>query len=261
MVEDKNKPVFIIAHKYFRGYESYVEYYINNIKKYYEQALIIIVDNNSTHVEDVFNNLQKYENVVLLNNDIECKFEIGAYKIGLKYLIDNNLLNDYSYAVLTQDTFVLKNKVDFNSLHGQNITACPINSYISDGMFQNITNSVLESIGLLNNLDKITFCWCNSFIVSTNKCEQLFNYFKDIVITVREESCASERYLARILWELNDYKNNDIDGDIRYLGYYWNGQPTPSPKYDCHTVNIYDENIISFFAKRAQQKTEKTNDR
>jgi len=258
---DKNKPIFIIAHKYYRGYESYVEYYINNIKKFYKESLIIIVDNNSTYVEDIFSNLRKYDNVVLLENNIDCKFEIGAYRVGLKYIIDNNLLNKYSYVVLTQDTFVIKNKVDFNSLYEQNITACPINSYINDGMLQHISNNVLGSIGLLNNLDKITFCWCCSFIVSTTKIEQLLNYIKDIKITVRDESCAAERYLARILWELNEYKNNDIDGDIRYLGYHWAGQPNPSPKYDCHSVNIYDENITSYFAKKAQQKTERTNDK
>ena len=162
---------------------------------------------------------------------------------------------------MTQDTFVIKNKLDFNSLHEQNITACPINSYINDGMFQHISNEVLSSIGLLNNLDKITFCWCSSFLISTTKCEQLYDYLKNIVIINRDGSCASERYLARLLWELNDYKNNDIDGDIRYLGYVWDNKPNPSPKYDCHNVNIFDENIPSYFAKRAQQKTERTIDK
>ena len=261
MIEDKNKPVFIIAHKYFRGYESYVEYYINNIKKYYEQALIIIVDNNSTHVEDIFNNLQKYENVVLLNNDIECKFEIGAYQLGLKYLIDNDLIKNYPYVVLTQDTFILKNKVDFNQFFNDNIKACTINTYFQDGMLQHISNEVLSNLGLLSDLDKVTFCWCCSFIISNENVIKLHDYFKKIVITNREQSCAAERYLARILWELNDYKNNDIDGDIRYLGETWNGNRNPDPKYDCHSVNPYDENIKTFFVKRAQQKTEKTLDK
>ena len=75
---DKNKVIFIIAHKYFRGYESYIEYYINNIKKFYEKSLIIVVDNNSNYKDDIFDKLKIYDNVVLLDNDIKCKFEIGA---------------------------------------------------------------------------------------------------------------------------------------------------------------------------------------
>jgi hypothetical protein len=258
---DKNKPIFIIAHKYYRGYESYVEYYINNIKKFYEEALVIIVDNNSTYVEDIFSNLRKYDNVILLENNIDCKFEIGAYRVGLKYVIDNNLLNEYSYVVLTQDTFILKNKLDFNLLNEQNITAAPINSFTMDDIFKDIRDEILIKLGLFNNLDKITFCWCCSFIVSTTKIEQLLNYFKDIIITTRDESGAAERYLARILWELNDYKNNDIDGDMAALKYSWNGKINPSPKYDCHNVNIYDEKITTYFVKKTQQKTERTNDK
>ena len=261
VTQDKNKPVFIIAHKYFRGYESYSEYYVQNIQKFYKDSLIIFVDNNSTHKDDVFNKLKEYKNVVLLDNNIECKFEIGAYQVGLKYLIDNSLVNNYTYIVLTQDTFILKNKVDFNNLHNENVNACTINSYIADGMLQHISDTVLSNLGLLNNLDKITFCWCCSFIISNVNTFKLYDYFKKIVITNRTQSCAAERYLARILWELNDYRNYDIDGDIRYLGDVWNGYKNPDPKYDCHTVNPYDDNIKTFFVKRTQQKAESTIDR
>lgn len=259
-LNDKNRPVFIIAHKYYRGYDSYTEYYIQNIQKFYPTSLTIVVDNNSTHKDDIFDKLKNYNGVVLLDNNIDCKFEIGAYQLGLKYLIDNNLLNQYDFIVMSQDTFIIKNKVDFNELYSNNITACPINSYIADGYLQNISNDVLGRLGLLNNLDKITFCWCNTFLISTTKCTQLYDYFKQIVITHRDESCASERYLARIIWELNDYKNNDIDGDIRYLGPTWDGRPNPAAKYDCHSVNIYSD-VKSFFTKRVQGKTERTTDR
>lgn len=261
MLKDKNTPIFIISHKFYRGYESYIEYYIKNINKYYTGALIIVVDNNSTHVKDIFTNLIGFKNVVLLDNNIDCKFEIGAYKVALKHIIDNNLLNNHSYIVLTQDTFILKNKIDFNLLHEQNITAAPINSFKMDNIFKDIRDEILIKMDLFNNLDKITFCWCSSFIIATNKAQQLFNYFKDIIITTRDESGASERYLARILWELNDYKNNDIDGDMAALKYSWDGKINPSPKYDCHNVNVYDEKITTYFVKKTQQKTEKTCDR
>jgi hypothetical protein len=45
------------------------------------------------------------------------------------------------------------------------------------------------------------------------------------------------------------------------LKYSWNGKINPSPKYDCHNVNVYDEKITTYFVKKAQQKTEKTCDR
>jgi hypothetical protein len=41
----------------------------------------------------------------------------------------------------------------------------------------------------------------------------------------------------------------------------WDGKRNPNPKYDCHSVNVFDENIKSYFVKRAQQKTENTFDR
>ena len=77
------------------------------------------------------------------------------------------------------------------------------------------------------------------------------SYLQKIVISVRWESSASERYLARILWELNDHKNTDIDGSISDLA---------SRHYDCWNVNLYDP-VTSYFVKSVQQKTETTTDK
>jgi hypothetical protein len=245
------KITFIIAHKYFRGYPSYLKHYVENILKFYgDDALIIIVDNNSLYKEDIFNTIDTHENIIFLDNDIECKFELGAYQVGINYILKNDLLDKYDYYVFTQDNFIIKNKYDFNNLAENNITALPINSFHADGECRDICDLVLNRLGLNNNLDKITFCWCSSFIISKSKINQLYDYLKQIIITVRWESCASERYLARILWELNDYKNNDIDGSIRDL---------KLRHYDCWAVNPYD-NTTSYFVKRVQQKTEKTKD-
>src|SRR3972149_7218479 len=109
LTQDNYKLVFIIAHKYFRGYESYLKLYITNIQNFYNDALILVVDNNSNFKDDIFNNIKSNINIIFLDNDIECKFELGAYQIGLKYLITNNLIDKYDYIVCTQDNFILKN--------------------------------------------------------------------------------------------------------------------------------------------------------
>jgi hypothetical protein len=96
------KPIFIIAHKYFRGYASYLNHYIENILKFYgENCLIIIVDNNSNYPQDIFDILPKTNNIKILTNDIECKFELGAYQVGVRYLLNENLLDNYEYFVFT----------------------------------------------------------------------------------------------------------------------------------------------------------------
>jgi len=256
---DKNKVIFIISHKYYRGYDSYIEYYINNIQKFYKKALIIVVDNNSTYKNDIFDNLRKYENVVLLDNNIESKFELGAYTVGLNFLYNNNI-NGYDYIVCTQDNFIIKNKINFTEFYEKNITASTIVGCRQDPILTDYLNihsdcsevsiPILSKLNLNNNLDKISFCWCNSFVIAFEKYNQLLEYFKQIVIKIRWESCASERYMSRILWELNNNKNHAIDGDIRDVKY----------NYDCHSVNIYAD-VKSFFVKKVQNKNENTIDK
>ena len=214
--------------------------------------MIIVVDNNSKYKDDVFSKITD-KNVVFLENDIECKFELGAYICGIKYITSNNLLQNYDYYIMTQDNFVVKNKYDFNKLKDLNITACPINSGVydvSDHKLAEICNQVLTNINLNDHLTEITFCWCASFIIHFSKIEQLYSYIKDIIITTRVESMASERYLARLLYELNEHKNFDIDGDIRLLKNF----------YDCWKINFYNNNIKTYFVKKVQQKTEKSLD-
>jgi hypothetical protein len=247
---DRNRIIFIIAHKYFRGYDSYVEYYVNNIRKFYENSLIIIVDNNSTYKDDIFDKLKIYDNVVLLDNNIDSKFEIGAYTVGLNYIIENEI-NDYDYVVLTQDNYVLKNKVDFNSLHSNGTMVCPLVGCRQDlhspynvgyNDFRDIWEPILTKFNLLDNLDKISFCWCSSFVISTSIINKLYEYFNQIFVNTRLESCAGERYMARIFYELNGGVNDTIDGDMRDI------------KYDCHSVNIYSD-VNTFFVKKSQGRT------
>lgn len=247
-----NKVCFIIAHKYFRGYESYLKYYIENIQKFYPEALTIVVDNNSQYPQDVFDTLHGMSNIILLTNNIESKFELGAYTVGIKYAIDNNLLKDYSYFVCTQDNFVLKNWYDFNQLAEKQTYALPINSMFADGHAKDVCDRVLNQLGMNDNWDKVNFCWCSSFVVSSQKIEQLYGWLTQIVQKVRWDSEGAERYLARFLWELNERRDcGAIDGSCVDL---------PHKHYDCWRVNIYDP-ATTHWVKRVQQKNESTRDK
>jgi hypothetical protein len=98
----------------------------------------------------------------------------------------------------------------------------------------------------------LTLCWCCSFILNKLKVTDFLNVTKDIIITNRIESSCSERYLSGILYYLNDYIMDSIDGDIELHNL----------KYDCWNVNLIEDNISErFFVKKVQQKTENTADK
>jgi len=243
-----DKIVFIIAHKYFRGYPSYLKYYIDNILAFYDNALIIVVDNNSPNKEDIFRTISYNPKIIFLDNDIKCKFELGAYQVAIKYIIDNNLIEKYDYYVCTQDTYILKNKFNFGEL--KDVKAASIIGWRNDLAKMDVVATVLDELGLFNNLESTNLCWCNSFVVSNEKLTKLYGYLTKIIIERRHESEASERYLGRILSELNDGINYTIDGsDNSYL--------IDGVRYDCHNVNPY-VNIDKHFCKIAQQKNEGT---
>jgi len=248
-----DKLVFIIAHKYFRGYESYLNYYVNNVLRFYPSALILIVDNNSNNKEEIFASINPSNNIKFLDNNIECKFELGAYQIGIEYLIKNNLISEYDFIICSQDTYVLKNKFDFNELNQSKIEAASIIGLTNDWAKWDVVAPTLDKLGLLSDLDGIDLCWCNSFIISKNKVLELYNLIKNIIITVRHQSEASERYLGKILYELNDHRNFAIDGNDNT--YNVNGVV-----HDCHSIKINDD-VDKYFCKIAQQKNERTKEK
>jgi hypothetical protein len=209
------KICFIIAHKYFVGSVSNIEYHIQNINLFYEDAGIIIVDNNSSDAELIFDSIRKYKNVILLDNNIESKYELGAYQVGISYVLDRKL--DYDYYVCVQDNMIIKNKYDFNNLRSNDVEACTIYTYHQDWLGcpdyqKNKIISSLTKIGLYDNMEKTTFCFACSFIISKNKISKLNEYLEKIAIENKDDSQAAERFLARILYDLNNGINFDIDG-------------------------------------------------
>jgi len=258
---DVQNVLFIIAVKYNRNYISYVKYYVDNIQKFYPNGFCILVDNNSKYISELYNSLNQYKNLVMLINESPCKFEIGAYNYGITYALEHNILHNYEYIVCIQDTFVLKNKYDFNNLKLNNILACVINdnSLVSHGKCEYYwcieTQNVIEKLNCNTDDDTklitpaiVEFCWCSSFILHKSKIDEYLNITSDIIITGRTESCKSERYLGAIMYKLNDYKNSSIEDSASCI----------SLGYNCWTVNIINDNLTNYFVKSVQQKTERT---
>lgn len=235
---------FIIACKVYKNYPSYLEFYVSNIKEYYPSALILLVDNNSTYKQyyDIFKNTS----VVILENTSESKFEVGAYKFATEYIKNNNI--KYDYYICSQDTFVLVNKYDFNTLIKDNVKACALEHFY----FHRAHNQHIEVLTKLNIYDpneNFLCCWCASWCCDHNTLLKINDMLYSITPKTRDESMQTERYMGKILKMLN----NNISYSIE--------KGTEGHKYDCHRVEITSEsakNSGSYFVKRAQQKNETT---
>ena len=243
-----NRICFIIAHKYYRCYTSYLHYYVAQIKRFYSDALVVIVDNNSVHAEDILPTVAVMGGVTVLSNGTDSKFEIGAYQVALDYLGKRNLLSSFTHFVFSQDNFIIKNKFDFDNLVKDGIEACPLVSSPNDWEKKDVWFDILSRLNMLDDhCDFTELCWCNSFIVSSKVVKKLHSVLKDIKVLTRHESEASERYLGRVLYELNGYYLYSIDGHICSLA------------YNCHTVDP-TQAIPHYFCKASQQKNENTRD-
>ena len=200
-MSDSYKLLFIIALKYYRNYDTFIKYYVDNIQKFYQNSFTLIVDNNSKYIDDVHTMFNGYDNVKIITNTSSKKMDIGAYLFGMDYLIENNLISTYDYFVFSQDTYILKNKYDFNILIENNVTAaavhsCPVGPDL-------LSKEIIENLHLTPVLDKITLCWCNTFILHKSKILELREMLKPIVVFNKEYSCLAERYLSGMLYMLN----------------------------------------------------------
>jgi len=230
--------------------------YVDNILKFYENSFIIIVDNNSKHIADIIEIFKDYSNLVLLINETICKFEIGAYKVGIQYILDNQLLEKYDYYVFSQDTFILKNKYDFKNLEKEGIFASAFNHYqnrfVKNDYYNLTIYKILCDLNLQDKFDELSLCWCNSFILHKTKINEFLHIVKDIILKDRNDSMCSERYLSGILYLLNNNKIHSIEGDISSIQIL---------TYDCWKVDLVNDLVPKrCFVKRVQQKTEKTAD-
>lgn len=245
------KLCFIIAQKYYRNYTTYIQYFVDNIQNFYPGSLCIIVDNNSIHINDIIDKFNNYKNVVILSNESKCKFELGAYKVGINYLITNNLIDKYDYTIFSQDNFVLKNKYNFDELHNQNVMACSLTNTNPGQYVEQLdtpqSQIILQKLNLIDSTQKISLCWCHSLILHKTKIIDFLNITNYIVIINREESVISERYLGAILYYLNNHNNYGLNNHNNLT-------------YDVFNVDPIISTNKEYFIKRTQSKTENTKD-
>lgn len=237
---------FIIACKVYRSYDSYIPFYVSKIKEYYPEAMIILVDNNSDYSE-LYTQFSSMNNLIVLENTSESKFELGAYKFATEYIKNNNL--KFDYYVCSQDTFVLVNKYDFNTLVKDNVKACSIGHFYfhrSSGLHIN----VLKRLGLYDPSETFLCCWCVSWTCDHESLLKINDLLLSIIPKTRYESMETERYMGKILKMLN----NNIEYAIE-IGVECNAD------YSCHSIDprsVDAKNTNHYFIKRAQQKTEHT---
>jgi len=248
-MSDPYKVIFIIAQKYVKGYPNFIEYYINNIKTFYpDNSLIIIVDNNSTFLHEIQQLLSGVSNLIILSNTSESKFELGAYKFGIKYIIENNLHLSYQYFVFTQDSYVIKNKFPFETLSIQNVVATPIVRFEDGNFHEPMVQMVLKKIQMQDIHH--TLCWANSFILHHSVLTEFLSIIYEIVTVNKYDACHCERFLGAILYKLNGCSNHFIDGNG-----IWDFRP-----YDCWTVDLINTPTTYYFMKKVTNKHEDVKD-
>jgi hypothetical protein len=131
-----------------------------------------------------------------LENTSESKFELGAYKFATEYIKNNNIKVDYY--VCTQDTFVLVNKYDFNTLIKNNVKAAALEHFYFRLAF-NLHINVLSKLNLYDPREKFLCCWCSSWCCDHDSLLKIYDLLYNIVPTTREHSTQTERYMGKIL--------------------------------------------------------------
>jgi hypothetical protein len=238
---------FIIGCKQYKNYTSYLSFYISNIKKYYPSAFIILVDNNSNYKE-VYDSFKDMENIILLENTSDSKFEIGAYMYATEYIQSNNLIFDYY--ICTQDTFILVNKYDFSELDKNNLKCCSLSHFIYERSFGLHVNPLIN-LNLYEPSEKFMCCWCTSYICNHDVLLNIKNILKNIKLTLKQHSLESERYMGKILKMLNNNISYAINNGLE--GY----------NYCCFNIDPMSneaKETNNYFIKKIQSKTENTSD-
>lgn len=225
------KICFVIALKYYKDKHTSIHEYVINILNFYESSSvsILMVDNNSEDIEYIKETFKNNNNITIITNTSESKYELGAYNFGIKYILENNLNDNYDYFIFTQDSFIIHKKYDFNNLILNDIYACPLvgsdQGFFSGDLYncigyhvgdkdQNLIKDTIIQLGLRDVIPELTFCLANSFVLKNNKLNEFFSLTNHIKIENKVQSESSERFLAGVLYLLNNRKNNSIETSL-----------------------------------------------
>jgi hypothetical protein len=125
--------------------------------------------------------------------------------------------------------------------------------YIKNSFHVPFVMKILMDIGVSTELEKITFCPSNSFVLHQSKIGELYSITQNIITTTKEESNHTERILAGILYKLNGGRNFNIDGFIKS-----DLDITEEYPYNPWTVNVKYYKTNKYFVKRIYNKSENT---
>ena len=260
---------FFIACKVVKNYISYLPKYINNIKTFYPDALILLIDNNSVDGPEFYKQFQNIKNVICLENTSESKFEQGAYNFGTKYIINNNL--KYDYYICIQDTFIMVNKYDFNILKTHNTKACSIHlfSIFHDTNHANFGDYILKKVGLFEVGEEYYGCYGISYICNYDCLIQIYNMTQNCIIIYKYANCNGftrtyiennkinydkvycssddfEASLGKILYVLNNKRYDSIEGfitDMKYSTYNINPLSDEAKKLEHCFIKAYQGKV------------------
>lgn len=165
---------------------------LKQLRRIYANETIIAVDNSSLNNKWI--EVAKSLNIIVLSNYSQLhRFEMGAYKLALKYYRSNKY-------IFIQGTIFLNNKLDLRSLD------VPIPNAIAFKLLRNnlswsdkgliFINHLLTSIQMKKwNNDPLVlwncFC-CNDLFIDNMFKDKLF----DLPSNTKEHSCAFERILG-----------------------------------------------------------------
>jgi hypothetical protein len=121
---------------------------------------------------------------------------------------------------------VLTNYYDFNNLLENSVMACPLvgsseGKFVEDFTFgmrchYGVTDyfliqHIICNLNLIGVVHKLSFCFANSFVLNKVKLIDFLELTKNIKIVCKLQSEFSERYLAGILYVLNNHTNASIE--------------------------------------------------
>jgi hypothetical protein len=117
----------------------------------------------------------------------------------------------------------------------------------------NEIKSVLIPLGLYSCMNNYTGRYGVSFVYNKTKIHELFNYIKNIVVTSPIEAEQSERYMGRIIYELNNHSTFNIDGYM-YDNLNNSGAKSELLKFPFFRSNLDVNDTSLYFQKIHNQK-------